>query len=164
MPNPPPGTTRMPPRFVPTLTEVVQNEPVPPLQSDMAPDASASTSPDAPYSAQASYAASTASPFYAPQPPAVSPSPAELPEPRAEAMTSAQGGLPPSDSLEDQIIHRVMQRVDLSLERRLQEAVSAMVLAQTQLLVPRLREEIEFVVRQSVSDAVADELATRNLR
>ena len=160
MPNPPPGPTRMPPRFVPTLTEVVQNEPVPPVQSDAAPDAT----PYAPYSAQASYAASTASPFYAPQPPAVSPSPAELPEPRAEAMPSPPGGLPPSDSLEDQIIHRVMQRVDLSLERRLQEAVSAMVLAQTQLLVPRLREEIEFVVRQSVSDAVADELATRNLR
>jgi hypothetical protein len=37
------------------------------------------------------------------------------------------------------------------------------VLQQTQSLVPRLREEIEFVVRQSVSDAVADELATRSV-
>ncbi|WP_394790174.1 hypothetical protein [Rhodoferax sp.] len=67
-----------------------------------------------------------------------------------------------NEALEDQIIHRVMQRVDLSLERRLREAVATMVLQQTQSLVPRLREEIEFVVRQSVSDAVADELATRN--
>jgi len=65
------------------------------------------------------------------------------------------------EALEDQIIHRVMQRVDLSLERRLRDAVAAMVLQQTQSMVPRLREEIEFVVRQSVSDAVADELATR---
>ncbi len=65
------------------------------------------------------------------------------------------------EALQDQIIHRVMQRIDLSLERRLREAVAAMVLQQTQSLVPRLREEIEFVVRQSVSDAVADELATR---
>jgi hypothetical protein len=67
------------------------------------------------------------------------------------------------EALQDQIIHRVMQRVDLSLERRLREAVATMVLQQTQSLVPRLREEIEFVVRQSVSDAVADELATRSV-
>jgi len=67
-----------------------------------------------------------------------------------------------AEALEDQIIHRVMQRVDLSLERRLKDAIASMVLQQTQLLVPRLREEIEFVVRQSVSDAVADELATRS--
>jgi hypothetical protein len=67
-----------------------------------------------------------------------------------------------AEALEDQIIHRVMQRVDLSLERRLKDAIASMVLQQTQSLVPRLREEIEFVVRQSVSDAVADELATRS--
>lgn len=104
MSNPP----RQPPRFVPTLTEVVQSNVVP---------------------------VASETPSY--------------------AFTN--------EALEDQIIHRVMQRVDLSLERRLREAVTAMVLQQTQALVPRLREEIEFVVRQSVSDAVADELATRQL-
>jgi hypothetical protein len=98
---------RQPPRFVPTLTEVVQSKPVP-----VAP----ATPP----------------------------------------------GFISTEHLEDQIIHRVMQRIDLSLERRLHDAVAAMVLQQTQSLVPRLREEIEFVVRQSVSDAVADELATRS--
>ncbi|BDT67514.1 hypothetical protein os1_16900 [Comamonadaceae bacterium OS-1] len=97
---------RQPPRFVPTLTEVVQ-------------------------------------PISVPVAPATPP------------------GFITAEALEDQIIHRVMQRIDLSLERRLREAVAAMVLQQTQSLVPRLREEIEFVVRQSVSDAVADELATR---
>ncbi|MDR7376884.1 hypothetical protein J2X19_001542 [Rhodoferax ferrireducens] len=102
MSNPP----RQPPRYVPTLTEVVQSNVVP-VTSATAPLALA------------------------------------------------------QEALEDQIIHRVMQRVDLSLERRLREAVAAMVLQQTQSMVPRLREEIEFVVRQSVSDAVADELATR---
>lgn len=102
---------RQPPRFVPTLTEVVQ-----PISALVAP-----ATPSEP--------------------------------PPLEPATSA--------ALEDQIIHRVMQRIDLSLERRLREAVAAMVLQQTQSLVPRLREEIEFVVRQSVSDAVADELATR---
>ena len=60
--------------------------------------------------------------------------------------------------LEDQIVHRVMQRVDLVLERRLREAVAQVILSQTQTLGPRLREEIELVVRESVSQAVAQEL------
>ena len=60
--------------------------------------------------------------------------------------------------LEDQIVHRVMQRVDLVLDRRLREAVAQVILSQTQSLGPRLREEIELVVRESVSQAVAYEL------
>jgi len=60
--------------------------------------------------------------------------------------------------LEDQIVHRVMQRVDLVLERRLREAVAQVILSHTQALAPRLREEIELVVRESVSQAVAQEL------
>jgi FixJ family two-component response regulator len=60
--------------------------------------------------------------------------------------------------LEDQIVHRVMQRVDLVLERRLREAVAQVILSHTQTLGPRLREEIELVVRESVSQAVAQEL------
>lgn len=81
-------------------------------------------------------------------------------QPAVPQTSSVVKGLVNHEALEDQIIHRVMQRIDLSLERRLTEAVAAMVLQQTHALVPRLREEIEFIVRQSVSDAVADELAT----
>lgn len=116
---------RVPPRFVPTLTEVVQ-------------------------------------PSFAP--PAV-PEPAE-PGPQA-AGAAPQPGMPavPAraavEQFEDQIIHRVMQRVDVALERSLHDAVAAMVLQHTHALVPRLREEIEFVVRQAVADAVARELAGR---
>lgn len=96
------------------------------------------------------------------QPPRFVPTLTEVVLPTALTVAPATPpGLITSEALEDQIIHRVMQRIDLSLERRLREAVAAMVLQQTQSLVPRLREEIEFVVRQSVSDAVADELATR---
>lgn len=65
------------------------------------------------------------------------------------------------DALEDQLIHRVMQRVDLALEQQLHDAVASMVLQHTHSLVPRLREEIEFVVRQAVAQAVAAELASR---
>ena len=60
--------------------------------------------------------------------------------------------------LEDQMVHRVMQRVDLVLERRLREAVAQLILTHTQALGPRLREEIELVVRESVCQAVAQEL------
>lgn len=62
------------------------------------------------------------------------------------------------ERMEDQIVHRVMQRVDLVLERRLREAVAQVILVHTQELGPRLREEIELVVRESVMHAVALEL------
>ena len=60
---------------------------------------------------------------------------------------------------QEQLIHRVMQRIDLTLERRLREAVAATVLEQTRSLAPWLREEIEAVVRETVSEAFAEELA-----
>lgn len=94
---------RTPPRYVPTLTEVVQ--------------------------------------------------PAAVPE---------DGAAVSLDLLQEQVIHRVMQRVDLSLERRLREAIATLVLEHTRNLGPLLREEIELVVRQSVSDAVAQELVGRS--
>jgi len=59
---------------------------------------------------------------------------------------------------QEQLIHRVMQRVDVSLERRLREAIAATVLEQTRAIGPLLREEIEQVVRQTVSQAFAEEL------
>ena len=62
------------------------------------------------------------------------------------------------EQFEDQMVHRVMQRVALVLERRLREAVGQLILTHTQALGPRLREEIELVVRESVSQAVAQEL------
>jgi hypothetical protein len=56
------------------------------------------------------------------------------------------------------LIHRVMQRVDLVLERRLREAIAATVLEQTRSIAPLLRDEIEAVVRETVARAFADEL------
>lgn len=110
--SPPP---RVPPRFVPVLTEVVH--------------------PDS---------------MSAPATPA-----ALVPATALTAPTPA----PALDALEDALLHRVMQRVDVALERQLHDAVASMVLQHTQSLVPRLREEIEFVVRQAVAQAVAAELA-----
>jgi hypothetical protein len=98
--------SNQPPRFVPTLTEVVQ-------------------------------------PARAPAVPPTDNTPARAVD-RAE--------------LEEQLVQRVLQRVDLVLERRLREAVGQLILEHTELLVPQLREEIVSVVRQSVSHAFAQEL------
>jgi hypothetical protein len=68
---------------------------------------------------------------------------------------------PASGISQDQIIQRVMQRVDLTLERRLREAIAATVIEQTRSIAPTLREEIEAVVRETVSEAFAEELARR---
>jgi hypothetical protein len=66
-----------------------------------------------------------------------------------------------ADVSEEQLVQRVMQRVDLALERRLREAIAATVLEQTRSIAPLLRGEIEAAVRQTVAQAFADELAAR---
>jgi dsDNA-binding SOS-regulon protein len=94
---------KQPPRFVPTLTEVVHSGPAP-----LAPSM--------------------------PSPPALS---------------------------ADQLAQRVLQRVDLVLDRRLREAIATLVLEQTSQLAPLLRERVEAAVREVVADAVAEEIQAR---
>ena len=89
--------TRNPPRYVPTLTEVVKSAP----EARVAPDAAA---------------------------------------------------------LQEELVLRVLQRVDLALERKLREAIAATVLEHTGSIAPLLRKEIELVVRDTVARAFADEL------
>lgn len=95
---------RAPPRFVPTLTEVVQNPP-----------------------------------------------------PAAPAATVAAPALPSAD----QLAQRVLQRVDMVLDRRVREAIASAVLEQTSSLAPLLRQRIDAVVREVVSQALAEELQSR---
>ena len=95
------ATQRTPPRFVPTLTEVVQTGPAP-----LAP----------------------------------------------------AGGPVPSG---DQIAQRVLQRVDLSLDKRLREEMAKVILEHSEDLAALLRERLEGVVRQVVADAVAEEMQAR---
>ena len=119
---------RNPPRFVPTLTEVV-------------PDTSAAPLP-----------------LMEPTPPPVRPAPVPVPVPASLA------ALPPQlpDGFEELLVHRVMQRVDVGLDQRLRDAIATVVQEQTRSVLPRLREEIESVVRQVVYEAVADELASKS--
>ena len=93
--------TRTPPRFVPTLTEVVQAAPVP-----LSPATSATFQ-------------------------------------------------------QDQLAQRVLERVDLALDRRLREAVATVVVEHTNAMLPVLRRRLEAVVREVVAQAVAEELQAR---
>ncbi|MBD9665228.1 hypothetical protein FB547_111191 [Variovorax beijingensis] len=123
------STLRTPPRFVPTLTTVL-DLPAEPLG-----------------------AAEAAKPASAPPPPAVDPAEA-VALPPAEQRSEAE-----IVRLEEQLLHRVLQRVDLSLEERLSDTVSAAVQQQLDAMVPRLREEIEAVLRALVIEAMAAELS-----
>jgi hypothetical protein len=135
-------TPKSPPRFVPTLTDVVREDPAGRLQQEpgVRPEAipalgmQPQTQAALPSSAQAT------------PPPVTQPSAPTL-----------NHGLPPD--LEEHLVHRVMQRVDLVLDMRLRDAIATVVQEQTRSMLPRLREEVESVVRQSVYEAVADELA-----
>ncbi len=58
---------------------------------------------------------------------------------------------------QEQLVREVMRRLNSSLEVRLREAIGTVVVEQVQLLAPRLRQEIEMVVRQVVADAAGEE-------
>jgi tRNA A37 N6-isopentenylltransferase MiaA len=68
---------------------------------------------------------------------------------------------PMSGPSQEQLAQRVLQRVDLMLDRRLREEIATVVLEQTSALVPLLRERLESVVREVVAEAVAEEMQAR---
>jgi len=121
------GTQRTPPRFVPTLTTVLE------LPAEPAP-------------------------VVEPMP---EPAAAAIEEPSQAIALDAQALLSEADAfrLEEQLLHRVLQRIDLSLEERLSDTVSAAVQQQLDNMIPRLRSEIENVLRALVSEALAQELS-----
>ena len=118
-----PGNQRTPPRFVPTLTTVVDM----PLEVEVPePGVGHDSTPFEPAAAVVA------------APPALS---------EAEAL-----------KLEEALMHRVLQRIDLKLEEQLKGALSAAVQQQLEIMLPTLRASIEDVVRGLVVDALAQEL------
>ena len=169
---------KTPPRFVPTLTEVVHVPPAgAPTPRAAASASAAGVAGPAPLAASPS-AARSAAPMAAPAPRGATPTPpvsAPPPVQRAPAAVAPSHGAPvraPAvsapplamrvlpDGVEEHMVHRVMQRVDVVLDQRLREAIATVVQEQTRSVLPRLREEIESVVRHAVYEAVADELAS----
>lgn len=189
-------TPRVPPRFVPTLTEVVQGgdqpapQSAPALRPLAAPErlaAPVAISPPAVISSPA--ASSGAALARSSVPPAMPPkavqaAPVAVPQagtlsavaalatekrglaaaalPTAKPMPTAPARKMLSEDFEELLVHRVMQRVDVSLDLRLRDAIASVVLEQTRSILPRLREEVESVVRHAVYEAVADELASKS--
>lgn len=181
---------RTPPRFVPTLTEVVQVPDAKPLSPapvvgprtsvmppHAVPPAVVTSSPAGRPAIAAPLQAAPAPPAAAAMPRAGTPAmgarvgalaaaPVAVAGPVAAARVPAANPLPGvasaarlADGTEEYVVHRVMQRVDVVLEKRLRDAIATVVQEQTRSVLPRLREEIESVVRHAVYEAVADELA-----
>jgi len=154
-----PSTPRTPPRFVPTLTEVVQVPEAPSLSEPQPPGPVRSLAE--PLSARAGESRRVAPATTASLRTAVAVAPETIPAPGQMAASPLRPAPVPRlpDGTEEAIIHRVMQRVDVVLDQRLREAIATVVQEQTRSLLPRLREEIESVARHAVYEAVADELA-----
>ncbi|CAM3511275.1 hypothetical protein [Paracidovorax anthurii] len=134
---------KTPPRFVPTLTDVVQvADGRPPVVGQP------------PWRGASGAAVAPAAPRPEPERPVprqpVVPAPAVAAEPKA--------AMPDLAGIEEVVIHRIIQRVDVVLDQRLREAIATVVQEQTRSMVPRLREEVEAVVRHAVYEAVAEEL------
>lgn len=87
--------------------------------------------------------------------PAAPSEPAPAPEPLHALAINEEDAF----RLEEELLHRVLQRVDLSLEERLTEVVSAAVQQQLDAMVPRLREQVETALRELVSEAMVHELS-----
>lgn len=129
---------RQPPRFVPTLTEVVEPAVAPPTRL---PDPAQVVPDRVP----------------------VQPVPvAEAPLPPAPVSVTAMT----PDALRDQGLAlaqtlqlRVMERLDGVLEERLRYALADVVQLQTQALYQSIRQEVEGLVSAAVNEAVAQELA-----
>ncbi len=158
MPVPP----KQPPRFVPTLTDVVQvtegaaaaGSPLPGVQAP-APVPVPAAPPAAVVPALAPWPAMPP----AGEPAAAAPVPA-APSSSPSPSPSQSAPAPDFSGIEEVVIHRIIQRVDVVLDQRLREAIATVVQEQTRSMVPRLREEVESVVRHAVYEAVADELAS----
>ena len=79
----------------------------------------------------------------------------------AQAADLSTGTLAPttadSDAVQALLVARVLERVDLTLETRLHEALAPLIRAHLQELLPRLQDEIELTVREAVTQAFEHE-------
>jgi hypothetical protein len=64
-----------------------------------------------------------------------------------------------ADPMEERILQRLMAQIDGQLETRLGDAVAAAVEAQLDVMVPRLRRDMQAALRVLIGEAMARELA-----
>jgi hypothetical protein len=100
-------------------------------------------------------------------PPRYVPTLTEVVSPASAPEANVSAAIAPAETpvdAQELMLQRVLQRVDLMLERRLHHAIEQLILEHTHALMPRLREEIELVVRESVTQAFEQETAPPALR
>ena len=112
-----------PPRYVPTLTEVVGRPPAEPVSVTL---------------------------------PVNAPEPEPLPEPLFDGVAA----MAPVD--DEERLLRVLQRAEVMLDRRLTAAVAHVAETVSREFAQRLRAEMEPLIREVVSEALAAELAPAN--
>lgn len=86
-------------------------------------------------------------------PPRYVPTLTEVVQPAAQARPTVD-----AEVAQEELVRRVLQRVEMSLERKLREAIAATVLEHTRSIAPLLRDEIEAVVRETVAHAFSEEM------
>lgn len=136
---------RQPPRFVPTLTDVVLEQAAPAPQEPM-PDRLSTVTPEPPLEENCA-------------------------EPQAEVVEVAAASLPMSPLIQAPVATQdwslmaqamqvsVMARLDGALQERLRYALSDLVQMHTQSLYQAIRQDVEQLVSVSVHEAIAQELA-----
>ena len=154
----PPNPGRTPPRFVPTLTTVVELPEVVEAPPAISPE-SRTAAPALPLPEVMAAPSESGAHFiehldFNPVVPAF-----QQARQSGGSMVAMAVSEEEALRLEEHLLHRVLQRVDLSLEARLTDTVSAAVQAQLDAMMPRLRSQIEDVLRAVVIEALAQELS-----
>ena len=62
--------------------------------------------------------------------------------------------------LADDLVDRIMLRLDGPLQAALQAAIGSLMIDKLREMEPRVRDEVDRAVRQSVEEAIAQEIAT----
>lgn len=139
------------PRFIPTLTEVIELE-------EQAPELTVQRENTDPVQRIDSVAnVDESMPAASSLPPATEAAHTEnTPPPDAQTILSNNIGLIAPFS--DELTHQIMQKVDYVLAQRIKEAVALIIEQQTRTLLPQLREELESTVRKTLDEATADVL------
>lgn len=172
--NGPMSAPRTPPAFIPTLKPLQEGEAaavktapllidLPLLEEEVLPPEAQlgsmplRTMPNIDLNLGASSFAITPSP---------SPFPSSLPAtatpvPAAPAPIAQRQGIDDSASQADQMRTRLLQRVDVIVQRRVREAAAAIALEHAQNLLQELRPALEKAITESVNEALALEVATR---
>ena len=140
---------RQPPRFVPTLTDVVHEQQIPAAHHA----ATGATDPSMELPPVASVAVDVAGGQSSRELP-VEPFPVRLPVTPAQITTGRSDWA----ALAHDTQAKVMARLDVDLEERLRYALADIVQLHTQSMYQAIRQEVQSLVTEAVHEAIASEL------